>query len=401
MPARPLVLVSGKDVLSGVGGHETYVRAHALAAARLGLAAHVFCAGSRARTTTTDFGVVHEVPAPLPVALHGPVLAAAIVRCVGRRAGPIGIHGFAAWAAAGVLASRALARRGVAAIPVASAYGTRAYEVAAMQDGLGAHLDRAQRVRYRAWLAWIRAVDDRVEGWGYRGSRAVLVNYASVERILRSAYALGAAVRRVPYASVDAFARSPPPQAARLDDVPGPPLVLAVSRHDPRKGLDVLLRALADVASHGVAFRACLVGPGRLLDAHRRLAARLGLAARVAIPGRVEDVRRHFAAADVFVLPSLAEASGSVSVLEALRAGVAVIASACDGIPEDLTDGADALLVAPGDARALAVALRRLLTDAALRARLAAGARRAHDERFSATRFVDGLGAVYGELGIL
>jgi glycosyltransferase involved in cell wall biosynthesis len=174
-----------------------------------------------------------------------------------------------------------------------------------------------------------------------------------------------------------------------------------VSRHDPRKGLDVLLHALADVAAHGVPFRACVVGPGRLLEPHRRLAARLGLADRVAIPGRVEDVRPYFASADVFVLPSLAEASGSVSVLEALRAGSAVIASACDGIPEDLADGSEALLVAPGDAQVLAVALRRLLTDAALRARLAAGGRKAHDERFSATRFVDGLGAVYGELGIL
>jgi glycosyltransferase involved in cell wall biosynthesis len=70
-------------------------------------------------------------------------------------------------------------------------------------------------------------------------------------------------------------------------------------------------------------------------------------------------------------------------------------------MPEDLVDGSDSLLVPPGDAQALAVALRRLLTDPPLRARLAAGGRRAHDERFSATRFVEGLRAVYGELGIL
>jgi glycosyltransferase involved in cell wall biosynthesis len=177
--------------------------------------------------------------------------------------------------------------------------------------------------------------------------------------------------------------------------------VLAVSRHDPRKGLDVLLRALAEVAAHGVSFRACLIGPGRLLETHRQLATELGLADRVTIPGRVEDVGRYFVAADVFVLPSLAEASGSVSVLEALQAGTPVIASACDGIPEDLADGSDALLVPPGDVQALALALRRLLTDPSLRARLAEGGRRAHDEHFSATRFVDSLRAVYGELGIL
>jgi glycosyltransferase involved in cell wall biosynthesis len=70
-------------------------------------------------------------------------------------------------------------------------------------------------------------------------------------------------------------------------------------------------------------------------------------------------------------------------------------------MPEDLVDGSDSLLVPPGDAQALAAALRRLLGDPALRARLAAGGRRTHDERFSAARFVGGLRAVYREVGIL
>ena len=406
MPARPLVLISGRDVLDHVGGHETYVRAHALAAARLGLEPHVFCYGWRPRTTLADFGVVHHVPAsPRPVTLHTPLLAAAVVRFVGKRTGPVGIHGFGHWASAGVLASRVLARRGVNPVPVASAYATRAYEVSAMKDGLHGHVGLVRRLRYRAWLGIVRNIDDRVEGWGYAQSRAVLVNYASVERILERAYGLGATVRRVPYASVDAFADTQPSRAEATELVepaePAAPLVLAVSRHDPRKGLDVLLRALAEVHAQGVRFRACLVGPGALLEPHRRLAADLGLADSVAIPGRVEDVDPYLESADVFVLPSLAESSGSVSVLEALRAGTAVISTACDGMPEDLVDGSDSLLVPPGDAQALAVALRRLLTDPPLRAKLAAGGRRTHDERFSATGFVDGLRAVYGELGIL
>ena len=119
--------------------------------------------------------------------------------------GPIGIHGFAIWAAAAALAGRAVSRRGLAAVPLASAYGTRAYEVAAMQDGFVRELGPAPRFKYRAWLQWIRAVDDRVEGWGYARSRAVLVNYESVARILDRAYGLGPTVRLVPYASEDAF----------------------------------------------------------------------------------------------------------------------------------------------------------------------------------------------------
>jgi len=328
---------------------------------------------------------------------------------------PHGIHSFAIWAVAGVLAARELNRRGIATTAVASAYGTRAHEVGAMQHGLQRHHGSAHRVRYRAWLRWIHAVDDRVEGWGYGRSGIVLVNYASVQRILERSYGLGGSIRRVPYASEDAFANgglsaskaagSPlPGHASPVVREPAgrePPLVLAVSRHDPRKGLDVLLLALAHLADDGVPFRACLVGPGRLLEAHRRLAGELGLADRVTIPGAVPDVRPYFDSADIFVLPSLAEASGSVSILEAMRAGTAVIASACDGIPEDLVDGTDALLVAPGDARALSVALGRLLADAELRARLAAAARQAHDRSFSAQGLVAALGDVYRDAGFL
>ena len=86
----------------------------------------------------------------------------------------------------------------------------------------------------------------------------------------------------------------------------------------------------------------------------RREQAPVGLDRSVAQPGYVSDVAPYLSAADIFVLPSLSECSGSVSVLEALRAGKPVIASACDGLPEDLLDGQDSLLVAPGDVGALA-----------------------------------------------
>lgn len=103
--------------------------------------------------------------------------------------------------------------------------------------------------------------------------------------------------------------------------------------------------------------------------------------------------------ADVFVLPSLGESSGSLSVLEALRAGRAIVASAGDGIPEDLMDGRDALLVPPGDVEALAGALKHLLADPRSRQRLAAGARATHERRFSAQGFLVALTEVYAELG--
>ncbi len=220
---------------------------------------------------------------------------------------------------------------------------------------------------------------------------------------LANAYGPSLRIRTVPYAAPDAF--SEPAQAgaepAPIADLgaPATPLVVSVSRHVPRKGVDLLLLALARVAASGAGFRACLVGPGKLLTSHRRLASALGLDRQLVIPGLVPDVAPYLSAADIFVLPSVAESSGSVSVLEAMRAGKPVIATACDGLPEDLIDGENGLLVAPGDVGALAEALRRLLADAELRSRLGAAARLTYERRFSADRFVEALADVYGASG--
>ncbi|MBI2766082.1 MAG: glycosyltransferase [Chloroflexi bacterium] len=138
-----------------------------------------------------------------------------------------------------------------------------------------------------------------------------------------------------------------------------------------------------------------------LLGEHRRLAASLGLDGMVAFSGWVPDPFCYLERADVFVLPSLQEGSGSLSLLEARQAGVAIIASDLDGIPEDVADGVSGLLVPPGNADALAEALRRVLDDAALWQRLGAAARTEFDARFTAEGFTADLRDLYAELGFV
>src|SRR3954453_13552141 len=108
MPRKPLVLISGKDVLDGVAGPESSVRAHALAAARAGFEPHVFCVGRRTGIATTEFGQVHHgaLPPPVepPVAVHGPLRARAVAAFLAPLPGPHVNHAFAVWAAAGVAA---------------------------------------------------------------------------------------------------------------------------------------------------------------------------------------------------------------------------------------------------------------------------------------------------------
>jgi glycosyltransferase involved in cell wall biosynthesis len=121
----------------------------------------------------------------------------------------------------------------------------------------------------------------------------------------------------------------------------------------------------------------------------------------VSVPGRVRDIRPHLAECDVFVLPSIAEDSGSMSVLEALQFSKPIIASAVDGIPEDLTDEQDALLVPPGDASSLADALARMLADQPLRRRLSSCARALYERRFAPHAAADDHGRLYASLGLL
>jgi glycosyltransferase involved in cell wall biosynthesis len=253
-------------------------------------------------------------------------------------------------------------------------------------------------------LAWNTLLVARCERRGLKDARLVLINYESVRRILAEGYGITDRVRKIPYSSelafLDGALRSPAPATlARLAPA-GAPLVVAVSRQDPRKGLDVLLRALARLRRAGVPFRACLLGGGPLLGDHRRLATRLGLDGAVAIEGFVPDAYCYLQHAAVFVLPSIEEGSGSLSLLEALQAGSAVVASNVDGIPEDVRDGDSALLVTPGDPMELAGALGRVLRDPEMRQRLRGRARAVFETRFSADVFSRALGDVYRELSV-
>jgi glycosyltransferase involved in cell wall biosynthesis len=88
-----------------------------------------------------------------------------------------------------------------------------------------------------------------------------------------------------------------------------------------------------------------------------------------------------------------------MSVLEAMSSGTPVIASAIGGIPEQITDGVDGLLVQPGEVDALAVAMRALLEDSTLATRLGTAARATVAQRFSPELHLQGLLACYRAAG--
>lgn len=167
-------------------------------------------------------------------------------------------------------------------------------------------------------------------------------------------------------------------------DASVPLRLLCVASVVPRKGHDLLLRALAalpaprDPAGAPLDWTLECIGSATREPAHARALAALaqsnGLGARVAWRGELPaaQVAAAYAAADVFVLPAWYEGYG-MAVAEAIAHGLPVVATAVGAAPRVVGTEAG-LLVEPGDLDALTVALTRVLGDAALRARLAAGA---------------------------
>lgn len=156
------------------------------------------------------------------------------------------------------------------------------------------------------------------------------------------------------------------------DPEPGVELV-CVARLDCHKGIDVLIRALALLEEPRP--RLDLVGVGREEDRLRELAHRLTVSHKVKFRGQLnrEELAGCLAGATALVLPSRSE-NFPLAVLEAMQAGVVVVATRVGGIPEAVRDGREALLIEPDDPTALAEALSRVLRTPELRRRLATAA---------------------------
>ena len=179
------------------------------------------------------------------------------------------------------------------------------------------------------------------------------------------------------------------------------PYLLGIGRHVPQKGFDVLLRAYRRLLG-----RACgrevpdlkLAGDGPEHAALRRLAGELDLDDRVEFAGRVDrgEAVALLKGAKAVVLPSRHEPFGIVN-LEAMAAGVPLVATAVGGVPEFVRDDVNGLLVPPDDPPALAEALTRLLADAALGRRLADAGRRTA-AGFDWAVLTDQYLGVYGDL---
>ncbi len=182
--------------------------------------------------------------------------------------------------------------------------------------------------------------------------------------------------------------------AALWGAAPGVPLLINVAALTDHKDQATLLRAAAELRREIPEFRLVIAGSGELETELKALAAQSGLEDRVTFAGYLDDLRPLFRAADLFVLSSHLEGL-CTSILDAMSAGVPVVATRTGGVPEIVEHGRNGLLAPPRDPAALADAIRTALGNPMLRLAFAAAGRETVLKGFTHDRMVEGTLAAY------
>jgi glycosyltransferase involved in cell wall biosynthesis/aminoglycoside phosphotransferase (APT) family kinase protein len=246
-------------------------------------------------------------------------------------------------------------------------------------------------------------VDRALLGWKLERAAFVRVISRYNAAYLKRLYpAQTAGKLRVIHVGVDWRAYGRPPGAAAEPQHAGAetavPLILCIAALKPYKGLSILIEACRVLRGDGIAFDCEIIGEGPLRGTLARAISSTGLTDTVRLLGArpQDEVRRRLVGATLVVLPSVVARDGQmegipVALMEAMASGVPVIASALSGIPELVVPGRTGELVPPGDAVALAGAIRRLLADPARMHRHVVAARRRVRRKFSLTSTVAAL----------
>jgi glycosyltransferase involved in cell wall biosynthesis len=251
-----------------------------------------------------------------------------------------------------------------------------------LRGGVYRFFDRLARPRVDRFIVVSGALRRRLVGdWGVPPARVALVHNGVETSRLRPSGS-GEAGRRL-------RRELGLPEHARI--------VGGVGRLVWQKGFEHLLAAMAEVLVRVPEVWLAIVGDGPRREELQARAASLGLTGRVRFLGFRSDVPSLLSGVDILAVPSLLEGFPMIT-LEAMALGVPIVATAIDGIVEQLDHEGQALLVPPGEPAALSRALVTLLQDAALARRLGAAARHRAVALFDASQAIAATRRVYEEL---
>jgi len=242
---------------------------------------------------------------------------------------------------------------------------------------------------------WRNIRNGLVERFSLRGARRLIPVSASLEQGLLQHGFAAARIRRIPNGV-------PTGERLRRKYLPGEELSVGmIALFRPRKGIEVLLEAMARVHASGARVHLHAVGPFETPEYQRsvlQLARRLGLEHSVAWAGFRSDIAAEFRNMHLFALPSLYGEGMPMVVLEAMAAGLPIVSTRVEGIPELVRHGEDGLLVKPGEPAELADALLRFVRGTADTEAMGNSGWQRQRDGFSDISMARGVAAVYREV---
>jgi glycosyltransferase involved in cell wall biosynthesis len=364
MPSWPPRLLLAVDSLE-VGGAERHVVDLALALHRKGYGVEVACSVAGGLSESLEAAGVPVWP------LTG--------RLVKRRVSPAYARGI-----------RRLLRGGGFDLVHAHIFASAAAAaIATLGKGLPLVITEHTEASWQTWRTrWISR-------WAHRRARHTIAVSTPIERRLIERDGVPSdLVTLIPNAVIPAPDETPDSASTLPDGWPEGPLIGVVARLQPEKGVANFLQAATRVSRIFPEAGFLVVGDGPLREELLSLVERLGISKRVRFLGYRTDSRALMGLMDVLVVPSLTEGSPLI-VLEAMAAGIPVVASAVGGIPDQLRHGEEGILVPPDDPDALGEALGALLRDPAYARRLGETGRLRTENEFSHETLVRRIEVVY------
>jgi len=214
----------------------------------------------------------------------------------------------------------------------------------------------------------------------------IIVNYQSTQNILIRQFKL----KKYKFFHSSFFLET------EKTEVPGPmsqklprTFILTVVRHDPRKGINILLHAYKILIDKGYKIPLVIVGTGELFKANIKLAFRLGISSWVKFLGYVRDTTPLMKKAKLFCLPSLEEGAGSIAINEAMMYGLPIVSTNIDGISEDIINKKNGILFKAGNSNDLAMQIKYLLDNPNCANTLGKTARKIYSEKFTQRKMIE------------
>lgn len=390
----PIFVISGKSPIGAQGGgYSAYAYNLARVLKKLGHPVYIVALGEETKEENTEAGKLLLFKISLPLlnvninALPGlPLYSYIFAKGIKKNANEKGykkfiVWGIGPWGFAGTLVKKFFDKR---VIHINNYFTTTRHE---WWGGVKALRIRDYgfwpRIKYLVIYSTVVQYLSLIEKIILKFADIIIVNYRSTEKILKKEFRIKQERFYKTSFYVQVYKRKVL-KAREGNEIKLPnKYLLFFSRQDPRKGVNFLLHAMKILIEGGYKIPLLIAGGGDMLPYNIKLAKKLKIEKYVKFLGFVNDPKPLMKKCTVFVFPSIEEGAGALTINEAMKMGLPIVSTACDGIVEDIEDGKSGLLVPKENPEAMAVAIGKLLDDPNLAERLRKNAKKRYMKKFN------------------